>query len=329
MPDATAPAVQRLVDAGWSIAGKANLHEFAYGITSNNPHHGLVPNPLVPGRIAGGSSGGNAAALVLGEADGALGTDTAGSIRIPSACCGITGFKPTHGLVPLDGCFPLAPSYDHAGPMALDVETCEAMLVALVPGFAPAPAPDLSDLRVGVAWADDAEPLVRARVNEAAACFGAAVPVSLPLPPPETYMASGRETAVVHATLFAEHREAYGDSVARKLDWALTITDAQAEAAQRAREAYRERVVEELARHDLLITPTMAMVAPALGDELSLRDGVLRLTYPFNAAGVPALALPCGPAEDGLPASAQLVGPAGADAFVLAAGRALQAALRD
>ena len=128
VPAATAPAVARLEAAGYRTVGKANLHEFAWGITSENEHYGWVPNPIAPGRIAGGSSGGNAAALAAGLADAALGTDSGGSVRIPAACCGIVGFKPTHGLVSLEGCFPLAPSYDHAGPMARDVATCEQMM---------------------------------------------------------------------------------------------------------------------------------------------------------------------------------------------------------
>src|SRR5204863_2279986 len=109
--------------------------EFAYGVTSENPHFGTVPNPLRRGRIAGGSSGGSAAALAAGLADAALGTDSGGSIRIPAACCGIVGFKPSYGLVPLDGSFPLAASFDHAGPMAREVGGCAQMMEALVPGF--------------------------------------------------------------------------------------------------------------------------------------------------------------------------------------------------
>ncbi len=110
VPAATAEAVCRLEAAGYANVGKTNLHEFAYGVTSMNPHFGWVPNPVAPGRIAGGSSGGSAAALAAGLADAALGTDSGGSIRIPAAFCGIVGFKPTFGLVPLDGCWPLAPS---------------------------------------------------------------------------------------------------------------------------------------------------------------------------------------------------------------------------
>ena len=137
VPEETAPAVTALESAGWGVVGKTNLHEFAFGTTSENPHFGVVPNPLAPGRVAGGSSGGNAAALALGAADLALGTDSGGSIRIPAACCGIVGFKPTFGLVSLLGCFPLAPTFDHAGPMARDVEVCERALRELAPGFSP------------------------------------------------------------------------------------------------------------------------------------------------------------------------------------------------
>ena len=115
VPDRTASAVARLEEAGYAVVGKTNLHEFAYGITSENEHFGDVANPLAEDRYPGGSSGGSAAALAAGLCDAALGTDSAGSIRIPAACCGVVGFKPTHGLVPMDGCWPLAPSFDTAG----------------------------------------------------------------------------------------------------------------------------------------------------------------------------------------------------------------------
>src|SRR6266540_110982 len=137
VPDRTAEAVGRLEAAGYANVGKTNLHEFAYGITSVNPHYGTVPNPAYPGRMAGGSSGGSAAALAADLADAALGTDSGGSIRIPAACCGVVGFKPTYDLVPADGCFPLAPSFDHVGPMARTVGGCAEMMEALAPGFEP------------------------------------------------------------------------------------------------------------------------------------------------------------------------------------------------
>ncbi len=328
VPTATAPAVLRLEAAGYVSVGKANLHEFAWGITSQNDHYGHVPNPLAADRIAGGSSGGCAAALAAGLADAGLGTDSGGSIRIPSACCGTVGFKPTHGLVPLGGCFPLAPSFDHAGPMARDVAGCERMLAALVPGFAPDPAVDLADLRVGLAWTAVADPLVRARVEEAAAHFGSVVRLDLPFPD-GTYPVFNREAAEVHADLLLAHRDRYSDNVAAQIERALTVADAEVTAAAGVRDAYRELLAGILEDVDLLLTPTMPMVAPpAAGGERPIRARTLSLTYPFNAIGAPVLALPCGPAEDGLPASVQLVAAAGADGRVLAAGRALEAALR-
>src|SRR6185312_2378452 len=130
VPAETAEAFRRLEAAGYANVGKTNLHEFAYGISSQNPHFGTVPNPAAPGRLAGGSSGGNGAALAAGLAEVALGTDSAGSIRIPAAWCGVVGFKPTYALVSAEGCFPLAPSYDTVGSMASSVDGCEELLGA-------------------------------------------------------------------------------------------------------------------------------------------------------------------------------------------------------
>ncbi len=136
VPDVTASWVAELEGRGWVSVGKANLHEFALSVTSQNLHYGTVPNPRFPRLTAGGSSGGSAAALLTGEADAALGTDTGGSIRIPAACCGIVGFKPTFGLLSLDRVFPCAPSFDHAGPMALDVAGCIELMALDVPEVA-------------------------------------------------------------------------------------------------------------------------------------------------------------------------------------------------
>jgi aspartyl-tRNA(Asn)/glutamyl-tRNA(Gln) amidotransferase subunit A len=323
VPAATAPAVVALEAAGYRPVGKANLHEFAWGITSENEHYGWVPNPIAPGRIAGGSSGGNAAALAAGLADAALGTDSGGSVRIPAACCGVVGFKPTHGLVSLEGCFPLAPSFDHAGPMARDVATCERMMEALADGFAPAGAVDLGDLKVALAWTEHASPLIAARIRAAAARFGEVRDVDLPFPE-GTYPVFDREAAEVHADLWRDHREEYGANVAFKIGRAMEVEDAAVAAAQRARAQYRERMAQLMADADLVVTPTLAEVAPPAGiGDLELRARLLRFTYPFNVIGAPALAMPCGAAEDGLPASVQLVGRPGEDAVVLAAGRAL------
>jgi aspartyl-tRNA(Asn)/glutamyl-tRNA(Gln) amidotransferase subunit A len=332
LPTRTAPAVAALEAAGYGVVGKTNLHEFAYGTTSENPHFGVVPNPLAEGRVAGGSSGGNAAALVLGAADVALGTDSGGSIRIPAACCGIVGFKPTFGLVSLEGCFPLAPSFDHAGPMARDVESCERALVLLAPGFEPARLETLETLEVGLAWIEDTAPLVRERV------LGASEHLSrrrvLDLPGPQgTGALFMHEVASVHRELFAENADLYGEDVRIKIERCLRVTDAEAEAAARRRQEYRARMEEALAGFDLVLTATLPCVAPRVGEggtgDLGVREALISRTYPLNVLGWPALALPCGPAEDGLPASVQLVGRRGADALVLAAGRLLEKALAE
>jgi aspartyl-tRNA(Asn)/glutamyl-tRNA(Gln) amidotransferase subunit A len=308
--------------------GKANLHEFAYGTTSENPHFGDVPNPLHPGRVAGGSSGGSAAALTAGLADAALGTDSAGSIRIPAACCGVVGHKPTHGLVSLDGCWPLAASFDTAGPLASDVETCERMLAVLAPTFEPAELESLEELDVGVAWTELADPLVGARVEEAAARFPRRRTIELPLVPAETYAVFMREAADVHRELYAENAEAYGEDVRVKLERCFAVRDADVDRAERLRAEYREQIEHAIDGLDLVLTPTLPVVPPPLrrgvapGD-LDVREALIRFTYPFSALGWPALALPCGHAEHGLPASLQIAGRADADALVLAAGRLL------
>jgi aspartyl-tRNA(Asn)/glutamyl-tRNA(Gln) amidotransferase subunit A len=328
VPATTAAAVERLEARGYANVGKTNLHEFAYGTTSENPHFGTVPNPIAPGRIAGGSSGGSAAALAAGLADAALGSDTGGSIRIPAACCGIVGFKPTWGLVPLDGCFPLAPSLDHGGPMAPSVEGCTAMLEALVPELDRAELDSLGDVRIGVAWTEHADPLVRARVEEAAARFPDRRTVEPPLGEGVRTVFM-REVADVHRELYAENADLYGANVAAKLELCLAVTDSEYEAGVRAREDYRGQMAQLFDEVDLLVTPTLPFVAPEAGqDERELRGRLTLLTWPFNVLGAPALALPCGPAEGGLPASVQVVGPPGADGLVLAAGELLERALK-
>jgi Asp-tRNA(Asn)/Glu-tRNA(Gln) amidotransferase A subunit family amidase len=328
VPRATATAVRLLVENGYANVGKANLHEFAYGTTSENPHFGDVPNPRFPGRVAGGSSGGSAAAVAAGLADAALGTDSAGSIRIPAACCGVVGHKPTHGLVTLDGCWPLAASFDTAGPIAGDVETCGRMLQVLAPELEPVELQSLEQLEVGVAWTELADPLVRERVEEAAARFPRRRAVELPLVPAETYAVFMREVADVHRELYAENAELYGEDVRLKLEKCFAVRDADVERAERLRETYRDQVEAALDGLELLLTPTLPIVPPPLrrgagpGD-LDVREALIRFTYPFSALGWPALALPCGTAEDGLPASLQIAGRAGADGLVLAAARLL------
>jgi aspartyl-tRNA(Asn)/glutamyl-tRNA(Gln) amidotransferase subunit A len=328
VPERSADVVTRLEGAGYANVGKTNLHEFAYGITSVNPHYGTVPNPAFPGRMAGGSSGGSAAALAAGLADYALGTDSGGSIRIPAACCGVVGFKPTYGLVSTDGVFPLAPSFDHVGPMARSVGECVEMMDALADGLEVVALDSLDGLATGIAWLDRADPLVHARVRDAAGLFPGAREVEFPLAEKigPVFM---REVADVHRDLFAEFAESYGDNVRTKVELCLELSDGEYESGLRARDELRERADAAMDGLDLLLTPTLAFVAPKLPvDDLEIRADTIRFTYPFNALGWPALALPCGPAEDGVAASLQIVGRPGSDSLVLAAGALVESLLR-
>ncbi len=327
VPEQTAEAVSRLEAEGYTNVGKTNLHEFAYGITSANPHFGTVPNPAFPGRMAGGSSGGSAAGIAAGLADVALGTDSGGSIRIPAACCGITGFKPTYGLISLAGVFPLAPSFDHVGPLARSVGECAVMLSVLADGFQSLALESLEEVEVGVAWLEHADPLVHARVREAAELFPRRREIEFPLAG-EISAVFMREVADVHRELFAEFADSYGENVRTKIERCLEVTDAEYERGLLAREELAERAESAIEGLDLLLTPTLGFVAPRLpADDLEIREATIRLTYPFNALGWPTLSIPCGPAEDGLPASVQIAGPRSADAVVLGAGELLERAL--
>jgi Asp-tRNA(Asn)/Glu-tRNA(Gln) amidotransferase A subunit family amidase len=297
VPATTATWIAQLEDAGWVNVGKTNLHEFAYGVTSQNLHYGVVPNPAQPGLTAGGSSGGSAAALVLGLADAATGTDTGGSIRIPAACCGIVGFKPTYGLVPIDGVFPLAPTFDHAGPMARDVAGCIELLGLDVPEVS------LDDLKLASAWGEAPVP---------------ATPVDFPTAV-EVGPAFMREAGDVHRELYPEYAELYGENIRGKIERCIAIDDAEYEAAVRARAEHAERAAEALEGYDLLLTPTLSVpVPPAEVVETEIRGALTLYTFPFNALGWPALAI----------GGIQLVGRAGNDALVLGAGLALEAALK-
>ncbi len=288
-----------LEDAGWCTVGKTNLHEFAYGITSQNPHYGTVPNPVAPGRVAGGSSGGNAAALAVGSCEGALGTDSGGSIRIPAAWCGVVGFKPSYGLVPMNGCFPLAPSFDHAGPMACDVATCTEMMLALASDFEPVALDRLSDLRVAVAAGAQVE---GGEVVELPSIDGIAA-------------AFMREVAETHAPIVSEHRDLYGDNVRTKIERCLAVTDAEAVSAQRRRDELREQMQALWSRFDLLLTPTVPFGPPPVDiDELDVRERAISLTFAHNATGAPALAV----------GMLQVAGAPGSDGLVLAAGALLE-----
>jgi aspartyl-tRNA(Asn)/glutamyl-tRNA(Gln) amidotransferase subunit A len=291
VPASSASWIVELESRGWVNVGKTNLHEFAYGVTSQNLHYGAVPNLRFPALTAGGSSGGSAAALVLGEADAALGTDTGGSIRIPAACCGVVGLKPTYGLVPMDGIFPLAPTFDHAGPMALSVDGCAALLGLEVPQVSAA------DVRIACAWGGMRGEPIEFPTAEAV------VPAFM------------REVGDVHRDLYAENGELYGENVRGKVERCIAISDAEHAAAARARDELRERAENALDGFDVLVVPVLSCpVPPADCEEIEVRAAMTLYTFPFNALGWPALAV----------GNVQIVGRPGDDALVLAVGRSFE-----
>jgi Asp-tRNA(Asn)/Glu-tRNA(Gln) amidotransferase A subunit family amidase len=208
--------------------------------------------------------------------------------------------------------------------MAGSVGACEEMLQALADGFEPARLDSLEEFEVGVAWLDRADPLVQARVREAVELFPRRREIDFPLAERigPVFM---REAADVHRDLFAEFADSYGDNVRTKIERCLALTDGEYQAGLHARTELAERAEEALERLDLVLTPTLGFVAPKLPvDDLEIRADTIRLTIPFNSLGWPALALPCGAAEDGLPASLQIAGRPGSDALVLAAGKLIE-----
>ena len=325
VPTETAVAVRRLEAAGYTNIGKTNLHEFAYGVTSMNPHFGWVPNPGAPGRIAAAPAEARPPALGwrtcrrgARQRHRRLDPDSRGVLRCRRLQAVVRASAARRLLAARAQLRP-------RGPMARTVADCVAMMNALA-GVSTEPV-ELDELRIAVAWTDEAQPGIRTRVEEAAALFPHAEPISFPhaqghLP---VFM---REVAEVHEALFVDHADEYGDDVAWKLrELCFKVTDAEVAEAERVRESFREQAAELLEGFDLLLTPTQAFVAPTYEQAAddSYRIPITRFTNPFNALGWPALALPCGPAEHGLPASVQLVGRPGADALVLAAGSALEA----
>lgn len=340
--EADAPIVRRLRSAGAILLGKTNLHEIAMGVTSENEHFGPVRNPWDIERVAGGSSGGSAAAVAAGLDWGSIGTDTRGSIRIPAACCGVTGLKPTYGLVPTEGVFPLSPSLDHAGPIARSVEDSALLLAALVSGarrrerLIAAPRQEPTPLRIGFCpwFFEDIDPPVERLVRAAAAVFREAGHTLVEVEIPglaEAHAGSGvitgAEALAMHESTLREHPEGYGPSVQARLARAESFTAVDLVRAEQAQAEIVTGFTEVFGRVDCLLTPTLPALPPLIGAEgvtiggrtAHTLNSFTRLTSPMNMAGVPALTLPCG-LHAGLPVGLQLAGPWGMEERLLQLG---------
>jgi Asp-tRNA(Asn)/Glu-tRNA(Gln) amidotransferase A subunit family amidase len=307
VPARSAVAVERLEDAGAIVLGKANMHEFAWGLTSQNEHWGDVLNPADPASSPGGSSGGNAAALRAGLCAVGLGTDTAGSVRVPAACCGVVGFKPANGSIPVTGCRPLAPSLDTVGPMARTVRDCVAVWRVLVGRGAPLEA-TVAGLRVGVIGDVPAA----GRLADLGARLDIAV---LPDVPASDFLSILQyEACVSHEDVYPSRRLELGSDARHKWDAAATVTAERYAAARLSVERWRQRVETEHA-HDVLVLPTLGAARPQHDvDEHEVREQLGRFARLANHLGWPALAI----------GDMQIMGRS--ESSVLAAGLAWEAA---
>ena len=303
VPARNAVAVDILERAGAVVIGKANLHEFAWGTTSQNPHFGYVGNPVAPGHVAGGSSGGNAAALASDVSLLGLGSDTAGSVRIPSACCGTVGFRPASGAVSTDGCRRLSPTFDVSGPMARTVADC-ALAYSVLSG-SPLPKPRLRGLVVGVL---EQSRLVSEREPGAAAVtqsselgdrlrileqLGAVlVPVELPAPLTDLVPIMLHEASVEHQDTFPSQRARYGPDTQLKWDAAGKVTAEEVAGARRELAAWRERARIAARAVDLYVCPTLGGPVPKLTVwEPDVRAAMIANTRVFSFLGWPAIAI--------------------------------------
>jgi 2-dehydropantoate 2-reductase len=327
---ADAPVVARLRAAGAELLCKTNLLEYAAG--SVNPAYGMTFNPRDESRTSGGSSSGSAALVAAGVCDLALGTDTGGSIRIPAAYCGIVGLKPTYGLLPAEGVFPLSRTCDHVGTLTRTVAQTATLLGVLADR--PYELRPVSGLRLGVLrrQLDDGDvvPAVRERVQEAVERLRAAGLEVVEVDVPELELVDEalgaiilREAWEVHRDLFKREADRYGPGTRALLELGSKVDDD----AYRAGLADRDRVAAAFAalfeQVDIVAGPTVAYAAPAEDPPVGTPEGDLegRFTGPYNLAGNPAVSLPCGLVEGSLPAGLQLAAAVGADELLLSVAK--------
>lgn len=341
---ADAQVIRSLCAAGAVLVGATNLHALAFGPFSTSSDFGVVGNPLRPGAVAGGSSGGSAAAVASGAVDFALGTDTAGSIRIPAAACGVVGLKGTFGAAPTDGVSALAATLDHVGPLTRTVADAAAVWSAISAQPAMRGCPkSLEDVVIG-----DPVPYARAALDApvqsaldsalaTATRLGArVVPVDVPgldLAPALMLCTIGPEALTLHLNLLRSRAEELPGDVRLRLEAALLVSEADYERAQHLRATLRADLDEVTSRVDVLMLPTLPVTIPLVGTiggtssyGLPFRSAMSRLTAPFNLTGQPALTIPWGRDPDGGGIGVQVVGAPHGERTVLHVASALEAA---
>jgi aspartyl-tRNA(Asn)/glutamyl-tRNA(Gln) amidotransferase subunit A len=349
IPKEDSKVAQRLTRAGAILLGKTNMHEFAYGITSENPHYGPVHNPWALDRISGGSSGGSAAAVATGMCFASVGTDTGGSIRVPASLCGIVGLKPTYGLVSVDGTVPLAPSFDHAGPIARNVTDACVVLEAIAGNYPKGAArPDHRKLRknrprkIRIGWPKDCffervDSDVRRLVERAAQTLAKVLNArvaELPMPRLAEAVEVSTNVIVAEASYYHESQgyfparaAEYGEDVRGHLEWGAQLRAVDyLRGIEQRREVYAQ-FDAAFERADVIVAPATPIPAPRIGErqirtpgerETTVRAELLRMTRPGNISGLPAISIPCGFTQAGLPAGLQLIGPRWGEAKLLA-----------
>ena len=359
VPDHDATAVARLRAAGAVIVGKTNMHEFAYGVTSDNQFYGAVHNPWDLKLVPGGSSGGSGAAVASGLCFASLGSDTGGSIRIPSAVCGTVGLKPTYGRVSRYGAIPLAWSIDHVGPLARTVADVALMLLALAGAdsydttSSPRPVPDYSaatrdgirGLRVGVPqqyFFEHVDAEIESAVHTAIAKLeglGAhLVPVSLPhldlCSPAEAHITLAEATSY-HEPYMKSKADLYGPGVRTDLEAGRYLLATDYVKSQRARTLLKRVFVDAFKSVDVIVSPTLPAFPPVIGEVYvqsgdmreSVIDAFLRFAIPYNLTGLPALTVPCGYSRAGLPIGFQIAGKPFDEITLIRVGHAYEGAV--
>jgi Asp-tRNA(Asn)/Glu-tRNA(Gln) amidotransferase A subunit family amidase len=312
-----APVIRRLRDEGCVIVGKANLHEFAYGVTSVNPHYGAVRNPHDIERVAGGSSGGSAVAVAAGMCDWAVGSDTGGSIRVPASFCGVVGFKPAIGSIDINGVIPLSRSLDTLGPLAADVLGAARAYSMMSGETMPRELGREPRLAIPAGWVTG--------LDEQTAQAWQLVSAGLPevdFMNREMLHSAGLtillvEAAVYHRRWAAEYPEKYGADVIGHIRRGLEVLAVDFDEAMVALPRLRRDAMRAMEGIDALVLPATAIVAPALDAGIEVREPITRFTRPFNTTGQPVVTVPA-PVR-GLPVGIQVVGRTNSGAITAAA----------
>jgi 1-carboxybiuret hydrolase len=333
VPAHDAGCVRLLREAGAVVVGKTVTHEYAYGPTGDTSATGPARNPYRHSAMSGGSSAGSAVAVAAGIVPLAIGTDTGGSVRIPAACCGIVGLRPTSGAIPLDGVFPLSPTLDAVGPIARTVGDCRLLWHALA-----APRPADGPARIGWVPPETFHPADEAVTRAARALVPNAAAVDVPYAREllAAYrLIQGSEAYAIHAERIATAPELFSEELLDRLAAAERVRGWEYVRALADRRAAVAAIPELFAGHDVLALPTVPITAPPVGarqarvggTQIEVRAALLALTSPWSVLGLPALSVPAG-LVDGMPVGLQLVGRPGAEDLLLAVAEVLQPPVR-